>query len=187
MSRPPCLELNSYLVEATKQAIASPTFSWTLPALHKDVWDSICFGYPELRGECQWLGDAAFRSGMASVLAERYPHEDSAFHAVRPILVVHNRTPAGLTDTVISQAINNALATNTVFRALMLDAGLEDPDTWLSTQNGGKESKQLANEFEIILGALAKVNYRNSDDIMRNWLDKNFDALIKAAERAYGD
>lgn len=72
----------SYLVKAIKQTIASPTFSWTLPILHKDMWEKICFGCKELRAEFQWLGDAAFYSAMATVLARRYPDHGLTFHTV---------------------------------------------------------------------------------------------------------
>lgn len=70
------------LIKAIKQTIASPMFSWTLPILHKDKWEQICFGCRELQAEFQWLGDAAFYSAMATVLARRYPDHGLGFHAV---------------------------------------------------------------------------------------------------------
>lgn len=79
-----------------------------------------------------------------------------------------------------------ALATNTVFRDLMLCAGLDDPDLRATRSTDCKGGiKQLGNEFEIILGAL--VYDGTADDTLRDWVDVNFDALIKAAEHAYSE
>lgn len=79
-----------------------------------------------------------------------------------------------------------ALATNTVFRDLMLCAGLDDPDLEATHSTDCKSGiKQLGDEFEIILGAL--VYDGTADDTLREWVDVNFDALIKAAEHAYSE
>lgn len=68
----------------------------------------------------------------------------------------------------------------------MLHAGLEDPTLSATCSTGCKsEIKQLGDEFEIILGAL--VYDGTADDTLRDWVDANFDPLIKAAEHAYSE